>query len=189
MRYIRNRGRNVSRTYRRDPPVLNEVRWNRQTVELVGSGSGSVTIGAIETALKNQIGMQDSLAEFEVRVLSLHSYVMSNEPQKLSVDIYEYTRYPQQDDPSIIKTLEDWSGRNGYANIHYSWSAAVRNTLAYNNNTPVYAVRLAEDVESVDRVVVLWRVSQSVATMEARRILPRINERQHPKELTQLSIL
>lgn len=127
-------------------------------MELLGSGSGTVNIGNIETAIKNQLGMQDLLAELEIIPLSASIYAPTNDPLKIEADFYDCRRYPQSEDPSKLATISDWSGRNHYPHIHFKWRGN-KQLLPYSNGTPLYVIRVDENVETVDQVLVLWRVS------------------------------
>lgn len=145
-------------------------------MELIGAGSGTVTIDNIETGIKSQLGMGDLVAELEVIPVSVSIYAPSNDPLKLEADFYDTRRYPQDSDPSKLATKSDWSGRNHYAHIHFKWRG-MKQLLPYSNSAPVYSVRVDnQEQETVDHILALWRVSLPAANVaQPRRFIPQRN--------------
>lgn len=154
-----------------DPSSFTAIPWNNVTVSLRGTGSGTVSVGAIVTALKNQIYLGDALAKIEVRIHHVKNWVLSDTADEtLEVDYYDFTRYPNGP-PSKVETLADTNGKNHFAKVGFQFPSAIAKALPYSDNTLVYGVTVSnEDTVTVDYIYLQWRCA-SPAT--ARVMTPR----------------
>lgn len=155
-----------------DPSTYASVPWNSATVSLRGAGSGTVTVGAVKTALKNQLYLGDLLAPIEVRIHHIKNWVLSDtSDETLEVDYYDFTRYPQAATPSKVQTLADTNGKNHFAKVGFQFPSAIAKALPYNDDTPIYGVTVGdEETITVDYIYVQWRCISPAA---ARVMTPR----------------